>query len=155
MLAARAGAIGFLTLGTLVFAAAAAGHDLRGAALFATGASFAFAAILVCCYERLGRQVNRLLAFAGTLIIAELTLLQPSGELYAPLYLGIIIYVAFFFSRKQALMQFLVAVSLWGIAVGHVHSVGDAAQIWILGAGTLAGAAAMTTRDARPDAAHS
>ena len=145
LLAARAGAIGFLSLGTLVLAAAAAGHDLRGAALFATAASFAFAAILVCCYERLGRQVNRLLAFAGTLIIAELTLLQPSGEIYAPLYLGIIIYVAFFFSRKQALMQFIVAVGLWGIAVGHVYSVGDAAQIWILGAGTLAGAAIMTT----------
>jgi diguanylate cyclase (GGDEF)-like protein/PAS domain S-box-containing protein len=144
LLAARAAAMGFLTLATLVFTAAAVGHDLRSAAVVATGASVALALILVCCYERLGRHVNRLIALAGTLIIAELTFLQPSGERYAPLYLGIIIYVSFFFSRRQALAQFIVAVSLGAVAVGHVHSIADAAQIWILGAGTLAGAAAMT-----------
>ncbi len=144
LLAARAAAIGFLTLGALVFAAGTAGHDLTIAALVAIGASSALAALLVCCYERLGRHVNRLIALAGTLIIAALTLVQPSGELYASLYLGIIIYVSFFFSRRQALTQFLVAAGLWAIALGHTHPPGDAAQIWILGAGTLAGAAVMT-----------
>jgi len=113
LLAARAAAICFLILGTLVFAAAAAGHDLRGPALFATGASAALALLLVCCYERLSRHVNRLIALAGTLIVAELTFFQPSGELYAPLYLGVVIYVSFFFSRTQALAQLLVAVGLW------------------------------------------
>jgi diguanylate cyclase (GGDEF)-like protein/PAS domain S-box-containing protein len=144
LLAARAAAICFLTLGTLVFAAAAAGNDLGGPALFATGSSAALALLLVCRYERLPRHANRLIALAATLIVAELTFFQPSGELYAPLYLGVVIYVAFFFSRTQALAQLLVAVGLWGVAVGHVHAVDDAAQIWILGAGTLAAAAAMT-----------
>ncbi len=144
LLAARAAAICFLTLGTLVLGAAAAGHDLRGPAVFALGASLALAFLLVCCYERLPRHANRLIALAATLIIAQLTFFQPSGELYAPLYLGVVIYVSFFFSRMQALVQLVVAVGLWGVAVGHVHSVDDAAQIWILGAGTLAAAAAMT-----------
>ena len=144
LLAARAAAICFLTLGTLVFAAAAAGHDLRAPALFVTGACAVLALLLICCYERLSRHVNRLIALAGTLIVAELTFLQPSGELYAPLYLGVVIYVSFFFSRTQALVQLLVAVGLWAVAVALVHSVDDAAQTWILGAGTLAAAAAMT-----------
>ena len=144
LLAARAAAVCLLILGMLVFAAAAAGHDLGGPALFASGSSAALALLLVCRYERLPRHANRLIALASTLIVAELTFFQPSGELYAPLYLGVVIYVSFFFSRTQALAQLLVAVGLWAVAVGHVHSVDDAAQIWILGAGTLAAAAAMT-----------
>ena len=144
LLPARAAAISFLTLGALAFAAAAAGHDLGGPALFATGASAVLALLLVCCYERLPRRVNRLIALAGMSIVAELTFFQPSGELYAPLYLGVVIYVSFFFSRTQALVQLLVAVGLWAVAVGHLHSVHDAAQAWILGAGTLAAVAAMT-----------
>ena len=144
LVAARAAAFGFVTLGTLTFAAAAVGHDLRGPALFATGASAALALLLLCGYERLSRHANRLLAFTATLVIAALTFFQPSGELYAPLYLGVVIYVSFFFSRRQALAQVFVAVSLWAVVVAHVHPVGDAAQIWILGAGTLVAAAAMT-----------
>ena len=144
LLAARAAAIGFVTLGALGLAAAAAGHDLRGPAVIATGAAAAIALLLLCAYERLSRHVHRVIAFSATLIIAELTLFQPSGELYAPLYLGVVIYVSFFFSRAQALVHVLVAVGLWAIALSHVHSVGDAAQIWILGAGTLIGAAGLT-----------
>ena len=144
LLAARAAAICFLTLGVLAFSAAAAGHDLRGPALIATIATVAIALLLLSAYERLTRHVYRLIAFTATLIIAELTLFQPSGEVYAPLYLGVVIYVSFFFSRRQALAQLLVAISLWAVAVSHVHSLGDAAQIWILGAGTLTGAAGLT-----------
>ena len=144
LLGARAAAIAFATLATLVLAATAAGDDLGRPAMFATGAAAAFAVLLICAYERLPRQANRLIALAGTLLIAELTFFQPSGELYAPLYLGIVIYVSFFFSRGQAFAQLLVAVGLWAVAVGQAHSVADAAQVWILGAGTLAAAAAMT-----------
>jgi len=78
LLAVRAAAICFLVLGTLVFAAAAAGNDLRGPALFATGSSAALGLLLICRYERLPRHANRLIALSATLIIAGLTLLQPS-----------------------------------------------------------------------------
>jgi diguanylate cyclase (GGDEF)-like protein/PAS domain S-box-containing protein len=53
-------------------------------------------------------------------------------------------YVSFFFSRTQALAHLFAAVALWALAVGQVQAVDDAAQIWILGAGTLAAVAAMT-----------
>ena len=144
LLAARAAAICFLAMGTLAYAAAAAGHELGAPALFATGACAALALLLICWYERLPRQVNRLIALAGTLVVAELTFFQPSGELYAPLYLGIVMYVSFFFSRKQAFAQLVLAVGLWAVAVGLVQSVDNALQHWILGAGTLAITAAMT-----------
>ena len=144
LLAARAAAICFLALGLLSFAAAAAGRDLRGPALIAAGATAAIALLVLCSYERLSRHVHRLIAFVATLIIAELTLFQPSGDRYAPLYLGVVIYVSSFFSRAHALAQLLMAIGLWAVAVAHVYSFGDAAQIWILGAGTLTGAAALT-----------
>ena len=144
LLGARAAAIGFLALGGLGLAAAAAGDDLRGPALIATTATVAISLLLIFAYERLSRNVYRLVAVAATLIIAELTLFQPSGDHYAPLYLGVVTYVSFFFSRKQALAQLFLAIALWAVAVAHVHSPGDAAQIWILGAGTLTGAAALT-----------
>jgi diguanylate cyclase (GGDEF)-like protein/PAS domain S-box-containing protein len=64
--------------------------------------------------------------------------------LYAPLYLGIVIYVSFFFSRAQAISHLVLAVVLWAIAVGLVHTVEEAVQIWVLGAGTLAAVGAMT-----------
>ena len=144
LLAARTAAVLFLCMGALVFAVAAAGHDLRGPALFATGACAAIALLLVCYYERLPRQVSRLIALAGTSIVAELTFFEPSGHLYAPMYLGVVIYTSFFFSRTQALAHLLLAAGLWAVAVGQVHSVDHAAQTWILGAGSLAAAAAMT-----------
>ena len=145
MAAARAGAICFLTLAALVFAAAAVSGEVGAAVLVAVGASSLLAAALVCRYDRLPRSANRLIALAATLIIAEITFFQPSGERYAPLYLGVVVFVSFYFSRWQVLVQLLVAVALWALALGRVHSLGDAAQIWLLGAGTLI-AAAVTMR---------
>jgi diguanylate cyclase (GGDEF)-like protein/PAS domain S-box-containing protein len=144
LLAAQAAAACFLGLGMLVFAVALVGHELHVPALFATGACLTIAVLLICSYERLPRHVNRVIALAGTLIIAELTIFEPSGELYAPLYLGVVIYVSFFFSRRQALAHLFLAVCLWAIAVGGVHAGNHATQTWILGAGSLAATAAMT-----------
>ena len=143
--AARAGAICFLTLAALVFAAAAVGGEVGAPVLAAVGASRLLAAVLVCRYDRLPRSANRLIALAATLIVAEITFFQPSGERYAPLYLGVVVFVSFYFSRWQVLVQLLVAVALWALALGRVHSLADAAQIWLLGAGTLI-AAAVTMR---------
>ena len=140
--AARSGAICFLTLAALVFAAGAVGGELHAPVIAAIGASGLLAVALICCYERFPRPANRLIALAATLIIAEITFFQPSGERYAPLYLGVVVFVSFYFSRRQVLVQLLVAVALWALALSRVHSAADAAQIWLLGAGTIIAAAA-------------
>jgi len=144
LLAARAAAACFLSLGTLVLAVAAAGEDLSAPAFVASGASAAISLLLICCYERLPRHLSWLIALAGTLIIAELTFFEGSGELYAPLYLGVVIYVSFFFSRTQAVFHLLLAAGLWAIAVGPVQSAEHAVQRWILGVSSLAATAALT-----------
>jgi diguanylate cyclase (GGDEF)-like protein/PAS domain S-box-containing protein len=141
--AARAAAVCFLIQGTLIFVAAAAVGDLDAPVLVAAAASVALAVLLITRYERLPRSLNRLVALAATLIVAELTFFQPSGELYAPLYLGVVVFVSFYFSRGQAFVQLLAAVTLWALALSRVHPPAEAAQIWILGAGTLVAAAAV------------
>ena len=144
LLTARAAAVGFLSLGTLVFAVAAAGQDLCPPTYVATGASVAVALLLICCYERLPGNMSWLIALAGTAIIAELTFFEGSGALYAPLYLGVVIYVSFFFSRIQALIHLLLTAGLWVVAVGPVHGVDHAVQSWILGASSLAATTVLT-----------
>jgi diguanylate cyclase (GGDEF)-like protein/PAS domain S-box-containing protein len=140
---ARAAAICFVGLGTLVFAAAAAVGDLDAPVLAGAAAAAAFAVLLICGYERLPRFAHRLIALAATLIVAEITFLQPSGELFAPLYLGVVVFVSFYFNRRQALFQLVVAVALWALVLSRTHPAAEAAQIWILGAGTLVAAAAV------------
>jgi diguanylate cyclase (GGDEF)-like protein/PAS domain S-box-containing protein len=75
------------------------------------------------------------------LIVAEITFFQPSGERYAPLYLAVVVFVSFYFSRRRALGFVLVAIALWGLVLTRTHSPAEAAQIWILAAGTLVAAA--------------
>ena len=77
------------------------------------------------------------MALAATLVVAELTFLHDSGQLYAPLYLGIAMFVSIYFNRRQAALQVLIIVAIWGVALGRTHPPADAAQMWILGAGTL------------------
>jgi diguanylate cyclase (GGDEF)-like protein/PAS domain S-box-containing protein len=141
--AARAAAICFLALGALVFAAAAAVGDLDAPVLAGAAVSGALAVLLISRFEHLPRAANHLLAFAATLIVAEITFLQPSGERYAPLYLGVVVFVSFYFGRRQAVVQLLAAVTLWALVLEQAHPAAEAAQIWILGAGTLVAAAAV------------
>ncbi len=134
---ARAAAICFVVQGVLVLAAAVAGGDVDVHVLPAVAASVVLALTLICFYERLPRSANYLLALAATLVVAELTFLHDSGQLYAPLYLGIAMFVSIYFNRRQAALQVLIIVAIWGVALGRTHPPADAAQMWILGAGTL------------------
>jgi diguanylate cyclase (GGDEF)-like protein/PAS domain S-box-containing protein len=127
----------------LGFAAAAAVGDLHAPVLAGVAASGALGVLLICRYERLPRSANHLIAFVGTLIVAEITFLQPAGERYAPLYLGVVVFVSFYFSRRQAIVHLFVAVALWALALSRAHPPAEAAQIWILAAGTLVAAAAV------------
>ena len=146
--AARAATICFLVQGTLVLTAAVAVGDFDVPVLAAVGASVSLAIMLICLYERLPRLANHLLALVATLIVAELTFFQPSGERYAPLYLGVAIFVSFYFNQRQVIVQLLAVVSLWALALAQAYPAAEAAQIWVLGAGTLITAAA-TMRSVR------
>ena len=134
---ARAAAICFVIQGALVLAASVAAGGLDVHVLTAVAASLLLAIALICLYERLPRSVNHLMALAGTLIVAELTFLHESGELYAPLYLGVAMFVSIYFNRRQAVFQILVVASLWALALARTHPGAEAAQLWIVGAGTL------------------
>jgi diguanylate cyclase (GGDEF)-like protein/PAS domain S-box-containing protein len=133
----------------LVLAAATAGGDLRPAVLIAVVTASSAALLILAAYERLPRALNRLLAVAATLVVTELTFLQPDGELYAPLYLGVAVYVAFFFNRTHAWLQLVATAALWGAVLLQAHSFSTALQIWILSAGTLVAAVSVmrTLRD--------
>jgi len=134
---ARAAAICFVIQGVLVLAAAGAVGDVDVHVLPAIAASILLAVTLISFYERLPRSANHLMALAATLIVAELTFFHHSGELYAPLYLGVAMFVSIYFNRRQAILQILVVVALWGAALGLTHPPAEATQLWILGAGTL------------------
>ena len=113
LFAARAASLCFAVQALLAFAAAAAAGDLGLAGVVAVVASTTLGVLIICRYDQLPRSVNRLFALAATLIVALLTIEQPSGERYALLYVGVVAYVTFFFKRKQALMQLGIAVALW------------------------------------------
>jgi diguanylate cyclase (GGDEF)-like protein/PAS domain S-box-containing protein len=134
---ARAAAICFVIQGALVLAAALAGGDLDVHVFPAVVASVVLALTLICFYERLPRSANYLMALAATLVVAELTFLHHSGQLYAPLYLGVAMFVSIYFNRRQAALQVFIIVVLWGVALGRSHPPAEAVQMWILGAGTL------------------
>ena len=139
--AARAAAAYFLSQAMLAFGAAAAVGDLQAPLLAAVAASISISVLLICRYERLPRSANRLIALVSTLIVGELTFFQPSGERYAPLYLAVVVFVSFYFNQRQALVQLLIAIALWALALSRAYPPAEAAQIWIIGAGTLAAAA--------------
>jgi len=144
LVAARAAAACLVVQGTLAFAAAAAAGDLGVAAFAAPGASFALAGLVIYRYERLPRSVNRLLALGATTIVATLTVAQPQGERYALLYIGVVVYVSFFFSRMQAFVQLGAGVALWAAVLAATTPLDEAAAAWILGAGTLVATAFVT-----------
>jgi diguanylate cyclase (GGDEF)-like protein/PAS domain S-box-containing protein len=139
--AARVAAIAYSTLGLLSLAAAAAVGSIGTPVLAAVAASAVLAATILCLYERLPRVAHRMMALAATVLVAGITFFQPSGDRYAPLYLGVVVFVAFYFSRRQALVQVLVVVGLWGLALARAYPLAEAAQIWILAAGTLVASA--------------
>ena len=144
LVSARAASLGFAVQAMLAFAAAAAAGDLGAPAILAVVAACSLGLLIICRYERLPRSVNRLFALAATLIVALLTVVQPSGERYALLYVSVVVYVSFFFSRTQALMQVAAAATLWAAVLASTTPLDEAAAAWILGAGTLVATAVVT-----------
>ena len=144
LLAARAACLCFAVVGSLAIIAAASAGDLGLAAVTAFVACCSLGLLIICRYERLPPAANRLLALAATLIVAMLTVEQPSGERYALLYVVVVVNVSFFFSRTQARVQLGAAIGLWAAVLAATTPFDEAAAAWILGAGTLVATAVVT-----------
>jgi diguanylate cyclase (GGDEF)-like protein/PAS domain S-box-containing protein len=100
--------------------------------------------VILLAYERLPRLVNQFLAAGGIAIAAVLVLVQPHGDRYALLFVAPVIYVCFFFRRRNALAMLAVVSLLAGIVLALVHTPGEAVESWILVVGALAQAAVTT-----------
>jgi len=144
LVAARAAFILFVVQPTLGLAAAATTGTIDGLALGATAASYFLALLILCFYERLPTLVKALAATAGALVISSFVYSQPGGEVFVLLYVGLVFYVTFFFSRRRALVQVALVVFLATASTLTAGSLQEIVRLSILNAGTLAGAAGIT-----------
>ncbi len=144
LVSARAAFILFVVQPTLGLAAAATTSTIDGVVLGATAVSYGLAMLILGFYERLPALVKALAATAGALVISSFVYSQPGGDVFVLLYVGLVFYVAFFFSRRRAIVQVALVVVLATASALTAGSFQEIARVSVLNAGTLAGAAAIT-----------
>ena len=145
LLAARAAFGLFALLPTVALAAASLGTSVELPSLAAAICSYALAFLVLLAYERMGMLAKSLLATGGVLVISTFVIVQPHGELYSVLHVGLVFYVCFFFSLRRAVLQLCVLFTV--IAAASVVSAGGAAaaaEVVLLDAGAFVGTAAIT-----------
>ena len=145
LLAARAAFGLFALLPTVALAAAAVGSTVAVASLVAAACSYALAFVVLLAYDRIGMVAKSFAATGGVLVISTFVLFQPHGDLYSILHVGLVFYVAFFFSFRRAVVQltllFTVIAAASALSAG---SIGHAGEIVLLDTGALVGTAAIT-----------
>jgi diguanylate cyclase (GGDEF)-like protein/PAS domain S-box-containing protein len=145
LLAARAAFGLFALLPTVALAAAAVGSTVAVASMVAAGFSYALAVVVLLAYDRIGMVAKSFAATGGVLVISTFVLVQPHGDLYSILHVGLVFYVAFFFSFRRAVVQLTLLFALIAAASSiSAGSLGHAAEIVLLAAGALIGTAAIT-----------
>lgn len=144
LVSARAAFLLFVVQPSIGLAAAGVMGTVNAVVLGATGVSYGLAVLILCCYERLPALVKALAATAGALVISSFVYSQPEGEVFVLLYVGLVFYVAFFFSRRRAVAQVVFVVGLSAASTLSAGSAQEIARLSVLNAGTLAGAAAIT-----------
>ena len=144
LLAARSACVLFSIQSVLALTAASVGGTLGAGIVVAAALTFAMALVVFCAYERLPWVVSQLLALGGVSVAAFLVLHQPHGERYAFLFVAPVIYVSFFFKRRNALLNLAVVSTLGGAALALALPSGGAAETWVLAVGALAQAAGTT-----------
>ena len=143
LVSARAAFVLFLVQPTLGLAAAATMGTIDGVVLVASAISYSLAVLILCFYERQPSIFKTLAATTGALVISSFVYSQPDGEVYVLLYVGLVLYIAFFFSRRRAIVQ-VAFVALLAAAATYTAGAQEIARLSVLTAGTLAGAAAIT-----------
>ncbi|MBA2332950.1 MAG: GGDEF domain-containing protein [Actinobacteria bacterium] len=144
LVSARAAAILFVVQPTLGLAAAATTSSVDALVLGAASVSYVLAALILGFYERLPAVVKALAATGGALVISAFVYSQPGGEVFVLLYVGLVFYVSFFFSRRRAILQVAFVVVLATASTLTAASLAEIVRLAVLNAGTLAGAAAIT-----------
>jgi diguanylate cyclase (GGDEF)-like protein/PAS domain S-box-containing protein len=144
LLAARAACVLFSFQCLLALAAAAIGGTLGAAVFGAAAFTFLMALLVFCAYERLPWVVSQLLALGGVAVAAFLVVHQPHGERYALLFVAPVIYVSFFFKRRNAILNVALVSLLCAAALERALPTGGAAETWVLVVGALAQAAGTT-----------
>jgi diguanylate cyclase (GGDEF)-like protein/PAS domain S-box-containing protein len=144
LLAARSACVLFSIQSVLALAAASIGGTLGAGVVGAAVLTFCMALVVFCAYERLPWVVSQLLALGGVVVAAFLVVHQPHGERYALLFVAPVIYVSFFFKRRNALANLALVSLLCGAALALALPSGGAAETWVLVVGALAQAAGTT-----------
>ena len=145
LFAARAGAALCAGEAVLVLVAAAAGDRLGAAApslLVSSVLALGLAAVLLCAYERLDSLGTNAVALVGNAAITILVATPALGAPYRVVYVWLLLYIAFFMSRRHAILQIgAIALSSGGALVVTLP-LGRAFELWLLSTGILAGVTA-------------
>ncbi|MEJ7569259.1 MAG: diguanylate cyclase [Gaiellaceae bacterium] len=144
LVSARAAFILFLVQPTLGLIAAAITSTVGALVLGATAVSYLLAILILAFYERLPSFVRTLVATAGALVISCFVYSQPDGEIFVLLYVALVLYDGFFFSRRRAVVQVALVILLATASTLTAGSIQESARFAVLNAGALAGAAAIT-----------
>ncbi len=148
LIAARAASVLYVGLATLTLIASALGTSLAArpaVILVGVALSYVIATVVFFAYERLRPLARYVLAAAGSGIVVLQIVGLPDGIGYAPLYTWLVLYVGFFYSRRQATIQILGVVATLGAALFSRYGFRDALGHWVLLAGVLGGAGVITT----------
>ena len=133
LLAAQAGIALFGGMSTLTLLVAAAGTWTTASGVFAAG-GLACSAFILFRYERVRAVGSHALVLAATALLT--LLVAGNGPAFAPLYVSLALYVAFFHGRRAALAHLLVVAVVSAVALrGHPDA-------WVLATGLSAGAGA-------------
>jgi diguanylate cyclase (GGDEF)-like protein/PAS domain S-box-containing protein len=131
LLAGRAGIGLFAGVSTLTLVEAAIGSG-GAASLFSAACGYLCALLLLFGYERLRSVGSHALVLAATALLTILVV--ANGPAFAPVYVSLALYVAFFHERRAAVAHLLVVALVSAVALrGRPES-------WLLAMGVSAGA---------------
>ena len=144
LLAARSASVLYAIQSALALTAALAAGTLGPVVLASAAGTLILSGVILLAYERLPWLVSQLLAVAGSVVVTLLVFTQPRGEHYTWLFVAPLIYVAFFFKARNAVVNLCVVGVLAGTAFALEHPLRGGTELWILMVGALGQAAATT-----------
>jgi diguanylate cyclase (GGDEF)-like protein/PAS domain S-box-containing protein len=137
LLAAQAGIGLFAGHATLTVAVGLVGGRMGVASLLSAAGGFACAGFILLRYDRLRTVGSHGLVLASNALLTVLVVAY--GPTYAPAYLSLALYVAFFHERRAAFVHVGLAAAISAVALRH-HL-----DAWLLSTGIAAGGAAFVS----------
>jgi diguanylate cyclase (GGDEF)-like protein/PAS domain S-box-containing protein len=131
LLAAQAGIGLFASHATLTLAVGLLGGGIGRVSLVSAAGGYACALFILLRYDRLRTVGSHVLVLASSTLLTML--IVAYGPMYAPAYLSLVLYVAFFHEPRAAAIHVALAIGVAGVAL-HDHL-----DAWLLSAGIAAG----------------